>query len=317
MIAAAVIKSIPRTAIASGAYAHLGLTVQHDRIVANGPVLPTEAAGKWSSRNLQGWDRVRKDWPRVMKTYVSESPNFGDAATYGTHMHVWQRQVAQHQVFEPQGMTIEPKVLADTGGSDVVVRFLLSPARSWTEAEFDTMLLWSLNVRQENVGATGVVAAEASEQDHLRTIQLDWEVFPPGTVDEVLDRMGISRGSARPGDDTAETVEARIRVFARLKPVAYLRGRGSLDAYIGAQFADDLVLFENLRHGNALYILHDQWSEVSKRSRHDLLRDHDAKFDRIIHTAGWEQRLQALLELRLEERGLIKRRRPWSDTRRR
>jgi hypothetical protein len=66
-----------------------------------------------------------------------------------------------------------------------------------------------------------------------------------------------------------------------LKPEKYIRGVGSFDGYIGAQFAEDLVVFENWRYGNALYILYESWEEISKRSRVDLLGDHDAHFDRI------------------------------------
>jgi hypothetical protein len=54
-------------------------------------------------------------------------------------------------------------------------------------------------------------------------------------------------------------------------------------------------VFENLKYGNALYVLYEDWDEVSRRSRLDLLRDHDASFDRIIHTEDWEDRFHHLV----------------------
>lgn len=271
-------------------------------IVSAGPALPAADAGKWSQRNAFGYDIRRTDWPMVTKTHVFETPNFGDAATYGSHMHVWEREVYQHQVFEPQGMMIEPELLQDEGGDHVAVKFTLTPILDKRQPEFDTMLLWSVNVLQENTGATGVFAADATRDDYISTITLDWQVFPPGTIDEVIARL---RGSpARPANapDFDQHAEDRIRLFNSLNATAYLRGQGGFGSYIGAQFANDLVVFENLKYGNAVYVLYENWGDVSQRSRIDLLRDHDAKFDRIIHNDDWKERLATLLRKKLNAR---------------
>jgi hypothetical protein len=238
----------------------------------------------------------------VTKTYTFETPNFGDAATYGTHMHVWEREVYQHQVFEPQGMRIEAEVLEARGGDHVLVKFALSPMLSRGQPEFDLMLLWSLNVLQENTGVTGVFASEATREDFIGTVQLDWQVFPPGTIDEVVQRM--AQRPANPGNtpDFDQDVRARVALFNRLNPTAYLWGQGGFGSYFGAQFADDLVVFENLKYGNALYVLYGDWDAVSQRSRLDLLRDQDAQFDRIIHVEDWQERFTALIRHQLDKR---------------
>jgi hypothetical protein len=61
-----------------------------------------------------------------------------------------------------------------------------------------------------------------------------------------------------------------VRLFSSLKPTAYLAGTAKFSAYVGAQFAPDLVVFENVKYGNALYVLYDNWRDVSKRSRLDM-----------------------------------------------
>ncbi len=70
-------------------------------------------------------------------------------------MRSWTKDVYQHQIFEPQGMTIEAMVLEDKGGEQVMVKFALAPILSRGMAEFDLMLLWAINVLQENTGVTG------------------------------------------------------------------------------------------------------------------------------------------------------------------
>ena len=295
-------KKIAVNDIAAGLYEHVGLRMVEGELVTDGPVLPPEDIGKWSERNALGWDRKRTDWPMVTKTYTFETPNFGDAAKFGTHMHVWERDVYQHQVFEPQGMQIEAEVLEMRGGAHAVVKFMLSPILSRGQPEFDLMLLWSINVLQENTGVTGIFASEATREDFIGTIQLDWEIFPAGTIEEVVARLAQRPANAANAPDFDRHVQDRIALFNRLNPSSYIRGQGGFGSYFGAQFADDLVVFENLKYGNAIYILYEDWDAISQRSRLDLLRDRDASFDRITHTDDWQARLAKLIRYQLRKR---------------
>lgn len=304
LIVVAAVKKIPVADITAGLYSHLGLNIDllDDKVVAEGAVQPPADAGKWSFRNARGWDRKRTDLPMVPKTYVFETPNFGDASTYGTHMHVMTRDVHQHQIFEPQGMEIEPTILSDTTGDSVLVKFALTPFLSRGQPEFELMLLWSLNILQENTGITGVFASTATKEDFVGTIQLDWDVFPPGTIDQVVAWFTSKPSAAIRAADFDKHLRDRTAAFSKLQPEAYIRGSGQFGSYFGAKFADDLVVFENLRYGNALYILYEDWGDISKRSRLDLLRDHDAKFDRIIHTDDWQMRFKELIRRELAAR---------------
>jgi hypothetical protein len=304
LIAIGAVKTIAVSDVRKGLYAHLGLDtdVLDEEVVSNGPRQPPADAGKWSFRNARGWDRKRPDLPMVPKSFVWESPNFGDASTYGTHTHYQTRQVYQHQVFEAQGMMIEPTVLSQTGGDQVVVKFALTPLLSRTQPEFELMLLWALNVLQENTGAAGIYPSTATKEDYLGTIQLDWDIFPPGTIDDVVTWFTSKPSAASRAPDFDKHLRDRTAAFGRLKPQSYIRGSGQFGSYFGAKFADDLVVFENLRYGNALYILYDNWSDISQRSRLDLLRDHDAKFDRVVHTADWQFQFDKIMRMEMAAR---------------
>jgi hypothetical protein len=306
VIAVAATKKILRSEIEAGQYSHVGLNADGTTFVAKGPTQPPADAGIWSKRNAIGWDRRREDWPMVPKTWFIESPNFGDGARNGWSMRSWTKDVYQHQIFEPQGMTIEAQVLEDNGGDEVVVKFALMPLLSKDIAEFDLMLLWGINVLQENTGVTGVFASDAPPEEYIATLKLDWQIFPPGTADEVIARL---LGSVRPSNapDFEKHIRERVQLFESFEPRSYIRGQGGFGSYFGAQFADDLVVFENLRYGNAIYLLYQDWNEISRRSRLDLLRDHDAHFDRVLHTDGWQARLKSLLNDKLFERGLRRR----------
>jgi len=307
LIAVAATKKVRRGDIDAGLYSHVGLTMEGGINVASGPVKPPPDAGKWSGRNAHGWDRKREDWPMVHKSWTFEAPNFGDGARNGWTLHSRTKNVYQHQIFEPQGMTIEPGLLEDRGGEEVIVKFGLAPMLSRGMPEFDLMLLWAINVLQENTGVAGIFPSEATHEDYVATITLDWQIFPTGSAEETV---GCILGSARPQNmpDFEKHVRERVKLFESFEPKAYIGGQGGFGSYFGGQFADDLVVFENLRYGNAIYLLYQDWNEASKHSRLDLLRDQDAHFDRVPHTEGWQERLAALLHDKLFERGLRRRR---------
>jgi hypothetical protein len=85
-----------------------------------------------------------------------------------------------------------------------------------------------------------------------------------------------------------------------------------MSRYVGAQFADDLVVFENVNYGNALWVLFENWSETSKRSRIDLLRLRDVRYERIVHSEGWQDRLIKFIRGEERKRGIKRPRRSGS-----
>jgi hypothetical protein len=94
----------------------------------------------------------------------------------------------------------------------------------------------------------------------------------------------------KPNPDQEKRVREHVALFNSLRPKHFIQGHGGLNSYIGALFADDLVVFENIRYGNALYVLFGGWAEVSRRSRIDLLRCRDVRFERFVHSEGWASR---------------------------
>ncbi len=263
-------------------------------------ITPSASTGIWSERNLFGWEVVRKDLPMVKKTFYWETPNFGDASRYGTHTHLRVRDVYQKEYFDGRNFSlrIQPIKQSPVDGTEVYQFSVISP---FDRLSLDqTGLLMAVNLLQENCGAVGVISSTASRADIAATIVLDWEVFPPGSSAELI--SSFSKGRKVP---PTGLVEDRVKMFSLLKPKAFLRGSGGLGSYIGAQYADDLVVFENLEYGNALYILYEDWQEASKRSRYELIRGTDANYDRLPHTFGWQKAFRQVMARERKRRGLV------------
>jgi hypothetical protein len=93
-------------------------------------------------------------------------------------------------------------------------------------------------------------------------------------------------------------LESRFALLASLKPTRYIKGASGFRRYFGAYFNDNLVVFEHLEYGNALYIMDESWPTLSRLSRLELLSSARPGFERIIHRGQWEKRLAALIDSR-------------------
>jgi hypothetical protein len=294
-------KKIPADAVGLGVYDHLSIRLGAGGIEFESPVIPPPDVGRYSTRNVEGWEFPRKDLPKTTKSFYMEAPNFGDWSK-GSHTVVHDRYVYQREFREPRDIAISIELLSASEGVNpnylmkFAVEFVLEPQ----DSDFEDDLLFCLNLLQESVGAVDVYPSSATKEDFVKTQTLDWEIFPPGSVEEVVSRLSKKIRSAKAGTD--EVIRDRIEAFSKLKPKAYIQGTGGFNSYVGALFADDLVVFENVRYGNALYILYDDWESVSRRSRIDLIRGTDADFERIIHGPVWKEQLNVIIRSKLRRR---------------
>lgn len=303
LVVVAATKKIRVSDIAEGKYAHIGLSCDDKGIVISSPVLPSRKVGKYAERNLDGWEAVRKDLPMIVKSFSVESPNFGNAVTYGTHTHYWDKEVYQREVFEPRMFLIKVDLLNGPSADTALVKFEVDQILDKDTEQFEQNLLFCLNLLQESTGVAGVYPANSTREDFIGTMIIDWEIFPPGNAEDVIRSIVESKG--REFKEKYGVVTSRVELFNELPVKSFIRGSGGFGAYIGALYADNLVVFENVNYGNALYVLYDGWESISKRSRLELLKGTTEKFDRIVHTKGWENRFKLLIENKLKELGVL------------
>jgi hypothetical protein len=268
------------------------LRLSEGQLVLPAPQIPAADVGRFSGTNVEGREIIRKDLPMTTRSYSWESPNYGDWSK-GSHTHTITRDVYQREFIPPKELTLSISLL-DTIDGAFIIKFAIDQTLSRGAPDFESDLLYNLNLLQENVGATDVFPSAATLAEYASTIRIDWEILPPGTVDQVLKRM--LQGKRRVSEERQRIMEQRLRVLSRFKPNAYIAGTNEFLRYFGAMYADNLVVFENLNYGNALYVMYESWEVLSKRSRIDLLKGPRDGFDRIEHRKGWVQKLTALLK---------------------
>jgi hypothetical protein len=225
------------------------------------------------------------------KTIIMEAPNWGG---YGTH-DVWQtREVYLRDFIAPKELTLSAELLEQApDGSRFTVKFAVDEVLSRAAADFESELLYNLNILQENVGAADVFASAATLADYVATIRLDWEILPVGDIDETLRRMLHGKRAVSPAQ--VQVMRQRLEVLSRMNPQHYIAGTSEFLRYFGAKFEDDFVAFENLNYGNALYVMYEDWESLCRHSRIDLLKGRRDGFERIPHTGEWAGKLRALL----------------------
>lgn len=274
-----------------GQYAHLGLKLEGDQLILPGPFVPSPSAGKFSNYNVNGKDVKRKDLPKTLKTYSFYAPNWGRS---GEHLVSQTREVYQIDFIPPKEVELSVSLIARHGDA-FDLKFSIDQVISRAASDFESDLLYNLNILQENVGAVGVFESTASLADYAATIHVDWELLPVGRIGpQELAAQLLQR--ARGGSvELQNQIERRLQVFEKLKPTHFIAGSSGFARYFGAKYDDDFVVFENIRYGNAMYVMFENWQTLSQRSRIDLLKGPRDGFERIEHREDWEDKLEAML----------------------
>ena len=270
-------------------YAHLNLKLENGIIAIPRPVIPPARMGKFSDTNVNGKEIVRRDLPMTTKTVIIEAPNWGG---YGTH-DVWQsRDVYQREFIAPKELTLSMELLAHAG---FTVKFAVDEVLSRAASDFDTELLYNLNIMQENVGAVDVFASAAHPGGLCEDRPCGLGNFATREVGR-SSRKADASGKRPVSAQQQQVMKTRLTAMDRLGRQSYIAGTNEFLRYFGAKFEDDFRGVRDLNYGNALYVMHENWEQLSQRTRIDLLKARAGGFERILHVDGWDARLKMLLE---------------------
>lgn len=277
--------------LAGRALEHLGITWNGQALSYDASVVPPSATGRWSLYNIDGRAFVRRDLPKVEKTVGGwEVPNFGNW-NKGSHTHYATRKVYPREIWYAQRLPILIDAQAPMGDK-VAIAFRVDRVFDRRDLnERDLKLACSL--LRENINRhVSVVPSKLSVAEWLQDQRVAWEILPRGQM--TFEKV-VARFKANPASPRVQVMQNRYQAVDSMHPPAVIMGEGEFSRYFGFQFRDDLVVLENLDYGNALYVMFEDWTVLSQRTRVDLLADASANYERIVHSSGWEDRLRALL----------------------
>jgi len=275
-------------------YNHLGLRYENGQLILPDPQVPDVSAGKYSRFNVEGKDVIRRDLPKIQKEFCFLAPDWGDWS-YGSHLVCHTRDVYERQFLPPKEVELSVTLLEER--EDVfLIKFEVVQVLDRHADDFESDLLYNLNILQENIGSVDIFTSEATLAEYAETVRVNWELLPVGELEpgEAVNR--ILRDNRRVTPEQRAVMEERLATFSKFRPTHFVSGTSGFTRYFGAKYADDFVVFENIRYGNALYVMYERWQELSQKSRIDLLKGDRQGFERIEHRDGWENQLDAMLQ---------------------
>ena len=279
--------------ILSGKLSGLGIKLDQNGLQFPLSVIPSKDSGKYSNININGREIIRKDLPKEIHYNSVESPNYGDSYN-GTHTVNLPYEKYPRDFQPPRELEIlisckdcKPNL------PNYIIAFQVQEVLDKNAKDFENKLFEDLNFLQENIGTFGIEAANIPIIEYAKSLHVSWEILPPGTLDDTIQR--IFHGKT-PTTQEKNTAKERYEFFQSLKPKSLVFGQSGFRRYFGALLEDNLVVFENIEYGNAVYILFDNWEELSKLSRIDLLSGKfGTSFERVIHNTGWKSDVKTIV----------------------
>jgi len=271
--------------IEEGALKHLGIVVGPAGMVMPNSVVPESTRGKYSRRNREGFVVIRRDLPKEPNVQPHEVPSWGSLSS--THTVYLPHPRYPRDLVAPPLLELETAWINQDSGSDqVLLSFRLNEPLSRQQADFETKLLTNLNLLQENIGSIGVEAGNVPLADYAKSLNVSWEILPPGTREEALER--IFHGNPGTPEDR-QVVGERYDFFHSLGASQFIRGFSGFRRYFGALLPSGIALFENVHYGNAIYIIFSGWERLSQLSRIELMSGrHGIDFSRVPHRGEWQ-----------------------------
>lgn len=240
----------------SGKLSHLNILLSDSGLTFPASIIPSAEKGKYSGRNIYGYEEIRKDLPKETHYNSVESPNYGDSYN-GTHTVNIPYEKYPRDFHSPKELEILINCEnTQPGLQEYVITFQVQEIINKDDEKLNSNLLENLNILQENIGFCDIEPADTPMEEYAKSLHVSWEILPPGTVEEAIERIFRSK---TPTQQQKDTTKERYDFFQLLKPKEFVFGQSGFRRYFGALLEDDLVVFENIEYGNAVYILYDNW----------------------------------------------------------
>jgi hypothetical protein len=288
----ATIVKINKSQIDDLKFRNLNLQLNNNQINFNSQYIPQNTIGSFSRKNIDGYKIVHKDQDKIRKSfYLGERPYYGDWSK-GSFSAYSTRKVFPSDNFPPRELSITTELLEETV-NDFKIKVSVDIILNRNDENFEEELFFTVNLLQENVHSVNVFSSETTRTEYLRTLSLTWDIFPPGEKNEDLER--IMRGSRNLTPEKVEEVQNKYDYLVTLNPVEIVSGLSGMRKYFGAKFSNNLIVFENLNYGNAIYVLFENWEELSQMSRTEIQTRPSYEYIRIKHTSNWKQSLERII----------------------
>lgn len=250
------------------------------------------AVGRVTRFNAEGKWHIRRDLPKELRFVGSRSwvrkewrgRDQTEEVEDTIYIHRW---AYPRDLHEPP--SVELTYVEHDGH-----RLVVSPELTFQPANSE-INKHTINMMLELFRACEIVLHDLARLTPPAELRANWVMLPPG--EHPWDRIEahIKKVFAGKAPSVAKAVLQRQDVILAHKPSVTWRGLGGFSDYVAYIFDDrGVVVLESVHYGNALYVLGEDWEELSKLTKAQIIR-HQLAEHRIIHTKGWIQHLNEVL----------------------
>jgi hypothetical protein len=192
---------------------------------------------------------------------------------------------------------IEPPSIEITINKTVSGRTVITSPLIKLTLENKTTIIHIINLILEIFGSCEVFTESLEDIARPPLRRLNWRILPPGKypweriigIIEPILRI-VKKGKRK-------VVEYKLETVSSYGPDSIAYGEGGFRGYMVFGFTDrNLFLLESMYYGNATYIFEDNWENLSKLTKAEIINGKLQK-DRLIHIEGWKDQIHNLLKL--------------------
>ncbi len=242
--------------------------------------------GTISSFNAEGKENVRKDLP--METHYRQIEwTWKQYAGYKETKEVTEIRDCPYERY-PREFVEPPSVELKLAQEKVV-----SPVLSYPKDE--DLIIHTINLFLEIFGECEILNSNLKEIIKTPEKSLKWAVLPEGEMPWNKIEKDLEPALKKANSQEKAVFRDRFDTINSYKPDFGAYGLAGFSGYVVFGFKKkNLYICESIWHGNAIYVFQEEWRELSKKTKAEILRGGLQK-ERIIHYQDWKDRIDELL----------------------
>jgi len=255
-------------------------------------LLPPRIFGPISNFNSEGKYHVHRDRPmetayRMIEWHWTEFRGRYDTEEMSDYVDVPYKRYPRTFIEPP---SVEFSLANDAAGSLI----LIAEEIAFTQENYDR-IIHTVNLFLEIFGECEVLTQDLEGFVIPEIRRLHWEILPPGRYPwERLQRL-VNEIVREAREGNWALIENRFETINSFSPEFHAIGRLGFRGYVVFGFPEKgLYVFESTITGNATYVFDDNWENLSKLTKSEILDEH-LQQHRIIHRKGWHSNIRQLL----------------------